>query len=408
MATPRLSVHLMVRNGAAVVGRGIRSICRELPAGEVEICYVDTGSTDGTPDEIARVCEDLGVKCDGIVASPASHPDLFFRDEPASYGQHGVPECTGLMLLADWAKARNIGLDLCRGQYVLKLDADDELRCGGTLSRVLDMMDERPPIAVLCAPYEVMETAELVEYVTLQSRIWRNIPAIRFREVCHENVDWYRTHVEPPNWAILARGLEVRDWRDNLGEGVRAPLRNLKVLLRQYRLHVEHGTAPSPHLLIYLADEASSVLPDLALDITDRLSKFFLADVDRGWCEMIRAAGHLAKGEHIAAREAWKKAFYLGYPRAGLLSYLANPDRFSKETMLGLWAALNSCGDFRPGNEPLYPREASQKEIRRAQEILGGFRPGQPPVRCRYEGCLEEARLDSVYCDSHYFNEVPE
>jgi glycosyltransferase involved in cell wall biosynthesis len=403
MASPRLSVHLMVRNGAAVVGRGIRSVCRELPADDVEICYVDTGSTDGTDEEISKVCHELGVKFTGTFVTPTSHPNLFFRDDLSAYGRgrYEVPECTGHQLLADWAEVRNHGLCLCRGKYILKLDADDELRCAGTLDRVLQMADERPYIAMLCSPYEVMETSEMAEYVTLQARIWRNFPVIRFREACHENVDWYRDHVHP-NWAILAHGLEMRDWRDNLGEGVRVPHRNLKVLLRQYCWHIETSTVPSQHLLIYLADEAAAVLPELALKLTDQLSEVLRTDVDRGWCEMIRAASYMARGELCLARESWDRALRLGYSRAKILSCLAFPERFSRRYLLGLWSALDSFWSFRAGDSPFYPRAASQKEIRRAQEILGDFRPGGPPVRCRYEGCLGEARLDSIYCDHHF------
>lgn len=395
----RLSVHLMVRNGAATVARGIRSVCRELPPDEVEVCYVDTGSTDGTPDEISKVCHELGIHYSGVSLSPDTRPDFFFPDVPESYAPHAVPECTGKQLLADWSKARNLGLDLCVGKYVLKLDADDELMDEGTLCRVLDHMDDVPGLDLLCSPYEVMETPDDIEYVTLYTRLWRNVPGVRFREVCHENVDWCR-RLDASNWTIAGRGLTFRDWRDCRGDGARVPHRNLKVLLRQYRRHQVEGTRPSPHLLAYLADESAEVLPGLALQVVDQLP-VEVCMADAGWIFTIKARAYSALGMSDYAAGEYARAREAGWDRAEILELLSRPRPEDYRYMVRLWAAVQKSTHWQSGDSLFYPKHASFKEIRATRKMLGNFDPSVPAKMCDFPGCPNRARTDGDHCNQH-------
>ena len=368
MSDVRLSVHLMVRDAAGVVGRAIRSAAAGLPVRELEVCYVDTGSTDDTPEVIRRECATLGVSCSGVAVSPTSRPDLFFRDVPGSYGcyQAMVPSFTRRYYLRDWAAARNLGLELCRGRYVLKLDADDELVDPANLPAVLDHLD-REGREIMVAPYEVMDRAfqPQVEYVTLQTRIWRRDPGVYFREVCHENVDWRRAP-DGSNWVLAPSGFVARDHRD--AQLIRDPYRNYKVLLREYASRILQLQLPSDHLVIYLADEAAEVSPELANDLCSVLEAKTQHPTDEAWVCAIRARAFRNLGARELAMSEYARSAELGFPRSALLPLLEWPHPGDREWEERLRASASAnAGGF-------YPLCASRAELRRAREYLGGDR----------------------------------
>jgi len=321
-ATGKLcSVHMMVRDAASIAGRALGFLQKIPEAGRYcEVCFVDTGSTDGTPDAIARACAALGVSCSGTAVSPTSRPDLYFPDEPASYAPYSAPDPTGRMLLRDWATARNLGLDMCRGEWVMKLDADDMvLRPDNILAGIRSLSATRRDVEIVACPYEVCGAGGEVLYVTMYTRFWRNKPEIRFRQRCHENVDWYR---DPggSNWLMTNKGLSFRDLRDCPG---RVPHRNYKVLLREYCDLTRAGSEPGRHLLLYLADESLEVDPGFAAEITDRImartSENPLHRSDMAWIRIIRGLSHEKRGLIDEAMDEYSRAAAQGSWRAQLL-----------------------------------------------------------------------------------------
>ena len=282
----KLSVHMMILNGASVVERALRP----LAALDAEVVVVDTDSTDGTPEFVEHLCgetfpgdygKESRLRCK-IAArlTPESHPGLYFKDLPSSWQTDMPGPFTGGPILRDWAAARNIGLDACHGDYILKLDADDEIVEGAAvLPSALQFLDSHPGIDFLMVPYEIMESftpnplygfsaLDHIHTITMYDRIWRNKPAIRFAQAIHE----YPTGKGflpdgQPNWFMVAQGLRFRDWRDSPGNGVRLSHRNYKVFMREYERLSSAKAEISPIFLLSTIGEVTEANPNLALSL---------------------------------------------------------------------------------------------------------------------------------------------
>jgi hypothetical protein len=361
----RVSVHMMVRSGALVVGRALKSV-----AGfATEVCFVDTGSTDGTPDVIKRACDELGLGCGGVAVGPVSRPDLFFPDAPTSWRRKFESTFTGLPLLRDWAEARNLGLDMCAGQYVCKLDADDVFE--GTpdgMCLLIEHLESHPDVLAAACPYVVWSSSRSeVDMIATYTRIWRNRPDMKFREVCHENVDHLRSDHD---W-IYAGGDEVvfSDRRDSGGVGARTPHRNFKVLLREYERLEAAGVAPSAHLCMYLADEAVAVDPRLPFEVfSGNFRGIALRDSDAAWAYLIMGRCHEVMGSgRSAVVDAYGQAAARGSLRAVLLRALHDARAREAGWEEQLRGALSLC------EGAYYPRGAKISEVARARAyLLGG------------------------------------
>lgn len=325
----KLSVHMLVLNAASVIERALRSVA---PAAD-EICIVDTGSSDGTPDLVKYLCQDVGLtgseRCrQGFVGvqiirlHPDTHPWLYFKDEPSSWKRTIPGPFTGLPILRDWAYARNLGVEQCHGDWILKLDADDSCLDPGGLAMAVRQLSVHPSIDYLVCPYEVMGTGG-VELVTFQDRIWRNKPSIRFYLPLHERLSGRGTLPNgQANWLITAAGLRFRDWRDSTGSGVRVAHRNFKVLLAEQERLAAGGEQLDPTSLYDLGCEAIHADPGFALDILGQVPGAISSCPGRegAWHEMESqwnkdmARAHLACGNKEQARLSYHASIEI-YPR---------------------------------------------------------------------------------------------
>lgn len=135
---------LIVKNESAHLAACLESVRPVVD----DIVVVDTGSTDDTP---------------AIAAAHGARVFHFrWRD--------------------DFAEARNAGLDRCRTDWILYIDADERL-APVPRSDVEALLTDAPEVAFRLLLRPVVGSTPYREY-----RLWRNDPRIRFRSAIHEKV----------------------------------------------------------------------------------------------------------------------------------------------------------------------------------------------------------------------------
>ncbi|HXW44721.1 MAG TPA: glycosyltransferase family 2 protein [Streptosporangiaceae bacterium] len=142
--TGLIAASLIVRNEAAFLADCLTSVRPVVD----DIVVVDTGSTDDTP------------------AIAASYGARVFHHPWRS----------------NFAEARNAGLDRCRTDWILYIDADERL-APVPRAEVEALLRDAPEVAFRLLLRPVVGSTPYREY-----RLWRNDPRIRFRNAMHEKV----------------------------------------------------------------------------------------------------------------------------------------------------------------------------------------------------------------------------
>jgi tetratricopeptide (TPR) repeat protein len=200
---PLLTAALIVRDESAFLGG-----CLESLSGIVdEVVVVDTGSVDDTPD-IAR---DFGARL-------AHHP---WAD--------------------DFSEARNVSLDLARGEWILYIDADERLE-DTSRADVEHLLRDADHVAFRVLLRPLVHTTPYREY-----RLWRNDPRIRFEGLIHEKVVPAIHRVADEDGRLIGTADVSLVHLGYEGDQTKKHRRNLPLLRRQ--LQVEPGNLFAWHHL---------------------------------------------------------------------------------------------------------------------------------------------------------------
>lgn len=125
-AKPLLSIVIPTYNYAAVLPRAVESVLSQATP-EVELWVVDDGSSDDTPAVFASLSQRYGAAFQGVRQDNAG---------PSA--------------------ARNKGVQLARGHYVLLLDADDEL-APGVLPGLCERLRAQPDVGLWLAGHVAVQ-----------------------------------------------------------------------------------------------------------------------------------------------------------------------------------------------------------------------------------------------------------
>ncbi|EJN00858.1 glycosyltransferase family A protein [Herbaspirillum sp. YR522] len=164
---PLISVLLPVKNGRATLGLALRSILAQ-GSTSLEVLVLDDGSTDGSPDLVRAISDE--------------------RLRLIVDGQH-----KGL------AARLNQGIDMSRGRYIARMDADD-VAFPARLQRQLDYLVAHPEIDLLGtraivfrSPMEVIGLLPFrATHEEICARPWRGLPLPH--PTWMGKASWFRTH----------------------------------------------------------------------------------------------------------------------------------------------------------------------------------------------------------------------
>ena len=194
----RLSLCMITRDEAKNLPACLRSVRGEVD----EIVVADTGSSDRT----VQIAEESGAR---IARAPWK---------------------------GDFASARNAALGLCTGDWVLQLDADEELRSEDRplLRETLASTDAQGLLVTLVS--ETRNGEALTQAVSRAVRLFRRLPGIAYRGMVHESVADSIVEaggaIGQSELVIVHKGYACGD--DDLR---RKKERNLEILTEQNRRH---------------------------------------------------------------------------------------------------------------------------------------------------------------------------
>jgi glycosyltransferase involved in cell wall biosynthesis len=228
-------------------------------------------------------------------------------------GERELPNLayTGRRMLADWAFARNVALADTTADYVLKLDADDELwvrEPSSCLSRLCDYLDEHLSVRFVSSAYDIMDQGAYDSRWPCV-RLWRRGSESSWRQPMHE----YLSGKTGSNTLDVPLTLLTRDWKDSKGDGVRVPYRNFKVLEHHRLAHPEVMDLRSPASVRFAftwATEAAELLPVRARQVLERLVPL-LHPADTGFTADVHyqlGRTHEVEGNASSAAECYKLA----------------------------------------------------------------------------------------------------
>ena len=310
---PSLALHLLVKNGASVVGRLIDCVGPYI----AEVVAVLNDCEDQTMEEIITAGCRHQVAMHFVEVRSGTHPDLYIHDVPSTYqigkslvGERYEGPFTGRAILADWAAARNEGWKKSTSDYRLMLDADDVVDDPQSLPGLCKLMVSRDLDAVASRYHYSHVASGASRADAFRERLCRSKPEIVWKGRVHEVFSGY----DPAKVAHVDGNLVIRDLRDSQGAHIRIPGRNLKILY--YWARVQNWQI-TPREMIYLAAESQVTMPRLAARLLEMYLEASTWNEEKAWAasmmgEICENEGHF----HLAA--GWYEKS-LGY-HPGVLS----------------------------------------------------------------------------------------
>ncbi len=308
---PRVSLHLLVKNGESCVPRLLENVGKYVD----EIVAVVNDTTDKTVAILEAYAKTRGDSFNLVIVevTSGSHPQYYLIDEldtyeegPSLMGESCPGPFTGKPLLADWSAVRNLGWRKCTLPWILFLDADDVVQDPESIWGLIAALEARNvDLAATRYIYDADPDGSSRAEV-YRERLARNRLQTYWAGPVHETLTGSR------KTAHIEGNLVVRDCKDSAGQDIRVPGRCLKVLYHYARTR---GWNVPPRILLYLALEARGVMPDLSLALIERYLDVSTWPEERAWACAI--SGEIFEGrKDLSSASAWYERSLSEYPGA--------------------------------------------------------------------------------------------
>lgn len=259
---PKISLCLIARDNADVIGRCLESVRDHVD----EVVVVDTGSTDKTKKVVKRTVEGAVI----LDYNERTNPEGFLLDVEETWSGLPLGPFTGRHMLADFASARQLGVNTSTGDYIFWIDTDDVVEDAHLIADIPGDLEQSGFVAAeLKYDYRSAGTGErlVVDSQFFRERVVKRTAKPRWVGKVHELLTFEGTSRKYGN-------PKIKHLHDSKYANEGGPKhRNLKILLKWYE-DVEAGRTPmDARPLFYLGLEARSLLPKEAIKHLTRFAQ---------------------------------------------------------------------------------------------------------------------------------------
>lgn len=308
--TPTIALCMIVRDVGPYIEKCLASLVDVVDV----LSIVDTGSKDDTLTVIQDVVDmrmSHGKPFKYILNhfTPETNPESFLHDVKESYeGIEGAPphdSLSGQLLLADYAKARQISFDAADTEYRMWIDSDDIVIGAGNIPAILrKMQKDGIESALMTYDYEEDDEGRLVNTL-LRTRILKNGSEAKWGNPIHESIGPLgKTDV------IESDYIRIVHQAKKLGakQTHRVPLRNYKVLVWRIHNYTKASEAFHPRLWFYLGNEIRPYQPERAMTYLKKYIELGDWDEEKSLAHIYVGQLHEGKGEMEEAQANYATA----------------------------------------------------------------------------------------------------
>ena len=254
MPEPRVSVLMPVFNSAPFLSASIASLLNQTLA-DIQIVTINDGSTDGSGEMLSRL------------AAADRRIEVYHRPN------------RGMVATL------NEGIELCRGEFIARMDADD-IALPQRLEQQLAHMQSRPATLALGSAIQYLGPYGLTAIRThppvAASDVERELP--RRNCISHPTV-MFRKHAVQAVGGYRPPYVHAEDYDLWLRLRSRGSLENLPQVLLQYRIH--QGQISARHLRVQAISVAAARLNIIPTEVPAAVAEASILDSVSGWVALL-------------------------------------------------------------------------------------------------------------------------
>lgn len=280
----------------------------------------------------------------------------------------------------DFSAARNFAFEQCKGDYIMWLDADDEIEGAEKIKDYIKEV-EKNNIDWVAMPYVYMRSIGATQY---KERIFKK-GTVKWEKTIHENpVETRSTN------KVICEDITILHLK-TMEEAEQAQERNLKYLLAEYNRDKDKT---DPRTLLYIGRTLTGIGQKMALrqeehadDVMKKANAFFVDYIPKsGWDE----------DKYYAILDLARNLGYLGQTEEGI-SYALGAMRLYPQwnkayfELGGLYLRSN------PAKAIEFIKTGLSKQTPKTMLLVNSYEETVMPIAQMAEACLMTGKIDDAY-----------